>query len=547
MNPPSARRAGLVVRTESRRRLRGLRDAGWRLALLALSGVLLLLPVGGMAVAAYFLGSGTFGSPATTLRAAGAAVVLLAGFVTVFVALRTVQAGDPDAPEAVLLAAPVRDVVLGLAAVETLVVTGPVVAVAVVVSAAFAVGAGSLPAVLFASLALAGGALAGASTGFALGLLVRLAIARSKLLARYKTVIGVALFLGYFAVVTGGVDLPWLADLVVLADRPPVAWFGSLATLGTLAAANAVGAAAGAVVLPAVAVAGYVASVGVAERLWFEPRVTPTESRTEPSGMAGGFADRLGVGSTGAAGPIPPASVTVARRSWLRARRAPISLLYVVYPLFVVGGPLSTAIRTGVVPGWLPAALPLYGAWATAAAFTLNPIGDEGAVLPVTLTSGVSGRAFVLGRCLAGAAVGVPLTAAVTAAAAVAASFAPVATLAVVVNALVLPVAAAGIGAAVGTALPQFEASRITRSRRAVVPSLLGFAAFSLALVLLSVPALVGGTPVVGEVLESLLGVDAAVVAVVGVGATMALALVGGGLGFRYAATRFDGYYPDGG
>lgn len=542
---PSVRRAGRVVRTEARRRWRSLRDAGWRLALLLSSGVFFLFPVAAVAFAAYLLGSGTFGSTPSPVRVAGAAVALVGTLEVTFVGIRTVRGnGDPDGAAAVLLAAPTPDVVLGLAAVEVLTMAGPVAAVAVAVSTAFAVGAGTPLAVPFVTLALAAAGVAGGVVGFAVGLAIRLAIARSETLARYKTAVGFALMLAYVAVITGGVDLPWSDAFLALAGRPPVAWFGALAMLGSAPDADLTAAAGGAVVIVAVAAAGYLASVAVADRLWFEPKASPGAAADADgrSTMVGGLVGRLDGAGTGGRGPFSRPAVRVARRSWLRAKRAPITLGYVIYPLFAAAGPLSTAVRTGVVPGWLPAALPLYGAWATGAAFALNPLGDEGAVLPITLTSGVSGRSFVLGRCLAGAVVGVPVTAVLTAAAAVAASLAPAATAAAVATALLLPALATGIGAGVGVALPRFDAVRVSRSREAVVPSLFAFALFSLVLVLASLPAVLGVTPTVGRGLESLVGVDSAALALAGVVTTLLLAGGAGGIGFVYGARRFDGY-----
>jgi hypothetical protein len=253
-----------------------------------------------------------------------------------------------------------------------------------------------------------------------------------------------------------------------------------------------------------------------------------------------GETDSSGIGGiTGVPRPV----ARVVRKSWLRAWRSPMRLLYVVYPLFFVIAPVSEAARTGVVPRYLPGGIALYGAWATGAAFTLNPLGDEGDVLPVTLTAPIGGRSFVAGCCLAGMLVGLPLSVLAVLAAALVAGSSVVVIVGAVVLAVGLSVAAVGIAAGVGVTFPRFEFVTVTRGRKAVVPSLFGFGVYSVVLLLAAGPGTAVQFEAVREALAGASGLSTAGALGAGIGGTVVLGGVCAAFGYAHAVRTFDSYY----
>ena len=129
----------------------------------------------------------------------------------------------------------------------------------------------------------------------------------------------------------------------------------------------------------------------------------------------------------------------------------------------------------------LPVVVALGLAWLSGAAFALNPLGDEGPVLPATLLTGVGGRRFVRGLCLPGAVVGLPLATLGTAAGAVAAGYAPLEAVGLVLLAVVLTAGAVGVAPGVGTRFPRFEAVTVGRTREVVPPALSAVVVYSIA------------------------------------------------------------------
>lgn len=99
----------------------------------------------------------------------------------------------------------------------------------------------------------------------------------------------------------------------------------------------------------------------------------------------------------------------------------------------------------------------------------LNPFGDEGAVLPVTLTT-VSGTQYVRGLILPGLLFGLPVVVVVTAGAVLLSPDGLVPSLVLVLLSVYLTVVAAAIAPAIGMRFPRFSAISIGQSRAVLPP-----------------------------------------------------------------------------
>ena len=529
----TAGHAALIVRTELRRRLRGL--GGAQLAATAVAGLFLLIPGAGSVAVAYFAGqevaAGSLDPTATARLVAGLVPVGAAAFT----AIRAVQTtGVPTHGDGLLLAASHREVVLGLLGTELALVVGVTGLPALGVGVAFGAGAGSPASAVLVAGALLALLVGGVVGGYALGLAARITIARSELLARYKTVIGVVLFGLYFLTIARGEEsAAAFGGIAGAAGGTPLGWFADLGLVAVAGSADPTLAAGAALLAAAGIPLGIAACSRLAGALWYSQPVEPVGDATADSRMTGGL---LG---------LPRPMVRVARKSWLRAWRSPLRLIYVLYPLFAFVTPLVEVVETGTVPGSLPPLVALYGAWSVGAAFTLNPLGDEGPVLPVTATSPVGGWTFVGGLCLAGVAVGTPVVVPLAVVSGLVAGAGPAVLAGLVALAALLPVVATGIATAPGMVFPRREPAQVFRGRQAVVPSVYAFLAYSLALVVVALPGLVAGIPLAREALVGVTGLDPGVVVAGGTGATLLVGGLAAAASLRYAAGRFDGFTVD--
>jgi hypothetical protein len=530
-----AAHVSLLTRTDIRRRYRSVRADDRKFGVYLLLGVFFLLPLAAILAGLYAFGGTVadgsfpeFVSMDAVRGGAGALTLVIAVLNTI----RTIQTGaTPSNADGVLIMADHSEVVASILVVETLVGAWIVLIPGALGAVAFGIGAGSvLAGVAFLVAVLCVTAL-GSALGIAIGFALKNALARSETLSRYRTPAAVVLFGAYMYAIVA-TDFESAFDPVVDVLGPtPVGWFGDLA-LVTTDVGSTPSLAGGALVFAVAGIA--VLSVAVdrlAGLLWYVESVEGSTGETDSSGI-GGIAG------------LPRPVARIVRRSWLRAYRSPLRLFFVVYPLFFVIAPISDAVRTGVVPSYLPATIALYGAWATGSAFTLNPLGEEGDVLPVTLTSPVSGRSFIAGCCLAGVLIGLPASVLAVLVAAVLAGN-PIPLLAgSVALALILPVVAVGMAAGVGVTFPRFEEVNVTRSREAVVPSLVGFAVYSIALTIAALPGLAVQFEAVREGLATAVGITPAGALGAAIGVTVVLGGAFAVLGFTHAARTFDSHYP---
>jgi hypothetical protein len=473
-----ARAAVLVAAVELRRSVRSL--AARRSQLLGI-GVGLLLFGGGAAVVSYLL---VALSPDLSALTLGPAIRGAVAFQWLFASALFVQRvvtvhSRPDAEAFLLTTVRPEAVVSGLVLAETGRALAYVGLPALLVGSALAFVAGSPATVALVALAVGALLATAALTGHVVGFAIKLAVARVPAVARNRTVlgaVGVTVVFGGYAVVqmTGGATtalglLPvgWLVD-VALSDtpvgtsRPHAA--GALAFVGGWL------------------VAGGAAASWLATQLWFGDSVESVVEREAAAvGRAGDDPLAAGLGWLW----LPPVGSRptrrVAQRSMLLVRRAPAKATYlVVFPAAALG-PLAVRFVAGEATLPLGAVAPLLAVlvpWVAGGAFGLNPLGDEGAVLPATLTSLASGRQYVRGLVLPALTVGLPLSALPPAAALATGASVPVAALlalstvgGVVVAALVAP--------GIGFLFPRTEAVRVARGRELVPPTLTAMALYS--------------------------------------------------------------------
>lgn len=544
-----------IARTELRRAVRTILTNRTKLVVFAVLGLFSLGPVLVLGVlllsaAGEELVAGEFGSDAIGTVpgvVTGAVAVGLVGL-TLLATVRTITAvADVDQPACLLVSTSLRNVVAGLVlkeAVAVLLWTGiPVL----VLSGAFAWGAEAPLVVLFALATLVVVVAVALSVGFVFGICLRHLLTVYEPVAQYRTLVFATLGGAYFASIAfGWIDRVTGLVFDLLGDTP-LGWPGQLLLVGTPVVEatlwEAVAGVAGAV---AVSLGALAVGVRVGEYHWFSDPAAPDEEEAAVESS-----DRLGSLLSGlVTRPVRTIVVTTIRR----ARRAPVRLAYVAYPLFGTVFFAEEVVQTGRLPAFAAVLLGVYVAWAAGALFTLNLLGDHGPALPAVLTSTVSGRDVVTGTVLAGVLCTLPLALVVPSVAGLVSPLDPaeagLVTVGTVVGTLVTPVLAVGVGAW----FPRFGTVRITNNRRAVMPSKSAFVIYSLAIFLPASATAILWLDAAGAVasllsaLFSLLpAVDVSVPASV-VTALAVIVLVAGVLApvasVRYAIRRFEEYRP---
>ncbi|WP_049889265.1 hypothetical protein [Natronolimnohabitans innermongolicus] len=429
-------------------------------------------------------------------------VIVLGAFVVRSVGLR----GSVDATGGLLAEASTRTVVVGLVLADFvygLVWFGPP---AVAIGIGFAVGTGNLAAVAFVPLGAIAFVVSTVTVGTPVGIALRHVVSRYAFVARFKNVLILLIIGGYMiAIMTGQLNelMGWLVDPM---SRSPMGWLADLSLLGTPDLEESVTNAILAVGLTVLVVPiGLAVTTWLASIHWFTDPVSaePDDHVVEPTAAVVGSEPGPVEGVLERLFGRPTAALVVL--AYRRTARAPMKLLYAVMPLLLLSGTVPLIIELGEIPRFLVVPLLLAIVWGAGMLFVLNPLGDQGSVLPATLLTTVSGREFVGAHVVASLAIALPVGIVVTA---LAAAFSPLPT----ATSLALVVASPGIillGSVVaigfGMAFPRFSSVNITQSTKAVVPSKLAFLFYTVYLLLTTVAGAVVYDEGIGELVAALL------------------------------------------
>ncbi|MBV0924002.1 hypothetical protein KTS45_07270 [Halomicroarcula limicola] len=536
MMRPSARRVRLVARTELRRTWRNLRDSTRGVVMLLGGGLMIPLYSLGMGALAYFGGSALAETDIRQLRSAALSVLAMLLALVVFVELQrsAKQVGEPDGLDGLLTTIPYVDVLAGVLTAEFVRILGALGLPLLAFAVGLTVGAGHplvFPAVLLTTLLVTA---LGALLGYAGGLTVKLAAARSAFVARHRASVGSLASMG---LVVGWIGLSTVSSVqrsvLRAVTRSPLAWLGDIVLVALPdVPASPLAAAGGWALLLGSVVAAAVGTRWLARAVWY---VDPVQPDHEFDADERTLSDRL------LTGRVSTATRVVAQKSWLRAKRSPFTVQFAVAPLFLLVYQGQFLLTGGPVPATLPLTAGLASASAFGAAFTLNPLGGEERVLPLTLTANVSGREFLAGLVIAGVLPGLPVTMTLVGGLGVVAGLGPAALGTALATAFVATLAAPAVAAGTGVVFPKFETSSV-HGREVTVPSSWAFLSYFALLAVAVLPASAAFLFAVDPPFSVPFPVGTPVSLGIGLGVTVVLLGAIGGLGYRYAANRVATY-----
>ncbi|AQL41513.1 hypothetical protein BV210_01750 [Halorientalis sp. IM1011] len=510
----------------SRRQLVGI-----ALLLVLFSPVLSSLLSGGYALGVRFRN----GTDLPVVELARPQVVAWVGSLAVVFSLRALErAGDADHADLLLTTVRPRAIVTGLVLAEYVRVVavfgGPIVAAIT----AFALGAGTpllLPVAAVGVLPLLALGLTG---GFVLGYLVRLGYRR----VGWSNPSGAWASLLVAGAIVVGVN--------VLAPTDPSRLLESLAPLGAvpvgpyadlLLAASPVAVTVG---TPSLIAAGIVLGAIpclLAATWYLAPAIWYADPPVSDEGSVRARLSR-------AAMPNALAGRRVTRLvwwQWVRGVRAPARFVHLTYFLFMAFPIGQLAVSNPRSP-ILPVFVAVLGAFLAGGTFGLNPLGDEGSMLPAVLTTPSPGRTLVRARILAGALLWLPPTLLVVSLTGWYGVIDPVSLVYVLGFTLVLTGFSCLLALGLGAFAPRFEAVRAFGGVEAPTPTTVALLGHSFST---TVVALVGLAAVFAPVVVDLpmfAGGSARLVrAVAFLAWSSLLALAGLGC-YRYTVARLDRY-----
>ncbi|WP_153952578.1 hypothetical protein [Halosegnis longus] len=483
-----------IARTEFRRSLRQV--TGRLSQILGLGFGLFVFSAGAVAVSYLLVTQSPDLSGFTIGAGVRSAITFQWLFVVAIITQRVVTVNPrPDAGDHLLTTVRPTTAVAGLILAELARIAAYIGVPVLVVTLALAYTTGSVATVPLVAVAVALLFASGVVLAHVLGLAIKLAVARIPTLARHRTVLGtlaaVLLFGGYTVIQSSGGGTSGFGLV-------PVGWAADLAALALPVGTSPVHAAGGVAATGLVVVAGVSLASRVATAFWFGDSVTP-EIETEEATVDGVGTDPLASG-LGLLGRLPLGSGQsghIAQRTVLLARRAPAKLSYLILPFVIAGSFLLQAVfgeltvpTAAFAPGFA-VALP----WVAGAAFTLNPLGDEGRVLPLTLTSPVDGRTYLRGLVRPGVVIGGLVLPAVLVLALATDYALGEAALMLAVAGLGIP-AVTAVATGIGMLFPRTDAVRVARGREATPPTLTAMVLYSVCVGLtVGVPVAAGLAP----------------------------------------------------
>ena len=483
-------RHGLAIgRQEFRRTLRGLRGDSARLVFMAFGGLFLSIfaLIGTWLVLRF---GGELAARPLTDGIRGAVTIQWLFMVYIFAQRAGSRHDRLDNESLLLLTVSTRTAVLGLLSADLFRALSYVAIPAALIGGAFVYATASplmVPFFLLAGLLLVLTALV---TGYAIGLSTQLLVARVRFVARYKTALGIgavaAVFGCYFLVMNVGDG-----GVTALLGLWPLSWLVDLAVVGSPVVESSTRAAVAAVGSVVWILGWAVLLERVATALWFGDTVENEVAEQKATVDADTGDDPLAAAVRPLALPSMSRPVLrVAQRAVVVARRNPSRLSFLMVPVLVVGSSMINLAQSGGLFAALPPVLALLLPWLAGGTFGLNPFGDEGPVLPATLTALASGRQYATGLAVPGLVFGLPLSVLATVATGVYGPFDPVEVVLLLAVAVVFCLLAVTLAPAVGMIFPRFDPMTVGSDREVVPPSLSAGIVYSLVFVVL------GGTAV---------------------------------------------------
>ncbi len=325
----------------------------------------------------------------------------------------------------------------------------------------------------------------------------------------------------------------------------PMGWLVDFAVLGTPVVISVERAVAGFIGSIAVVIIGSLVVESLATTYWCMDTKTGRSASTVDYSRTQGESSLITALSPLS---VPDVVSTPTRRVaavvMLRIRREPRRMTIVGTVALSLALWIGVALTQLAQPMRLvPLACAVFIPWLAGALFSINPLGDEGVVLPATLTSPISGTQYVHGLMLPGALYGTPLACFLTLATGIAGPYTIFEVTGLVLLALLLTPIAVLVGITTGMYFPRFSSLTIGDDDIAQ-PSMIAIALYSACI------SGLGGTlialffaPQTAFSPFGLIGLSPSVSRVLIIGGLLGGSLLFAALCYHSAISRFEGWY----
>ncbi len=309
-------------------------------------------------------------------------------------------------------------------------------------------------------------------TGQAFGYATLLSLHRSPFLRQHKLVIGIPLGLlagsAYPLLVTFG-SAGWMpvgfSDIAIF----PVGWLVDLMVVGTPLVGSTSRMVGGLAFSGLIMAGGLAAITRLTTEYWFGEPVSDDsdDAAVQPTTPAPDA--RSSIGPIAIPTVFSQPTRRVAEWGLLRSIREPKRLVYLFLPLFIGFQVVQVGFQSGSLEQILAPACAVTVAILIGEIVAMNPLGDEGSMLSVTVLA-ISGTKFVRGLLIPGILYGVPVGMLLTGLTAVLSPYSITTMLVLIAVAGVLTAISVAIAPAIGMAFPRYSAISVGRSQEVRPP-----------------------------------------------------------------------------
>ncbi|WP_264555143.1 hypothetical protein [Halocatena marina] len=389
-----------------------------------------------------------------------------------------------DSEEVVLTAVSARTAASGLVVAEIFRILAYLAAPTIIISGLFVYAFQTPASVVFVPLAVVLFVVSSVVVAYACGFAGAFLLSRSRIVARYKTPIGISLivlFFGGYSVLQYAPTIDMGIDSGVLAWLP-ISWYGDLAVVGTAISQSWMRVGGVLITTAIILLGGGYAVERITSAFWFDAPIAPSSEKKST-------ARKTPMHSFWHPSDLDAPTRSVAQVMLTRTWRNPSRISFALLPIFIAGSVLINASQFGLLFVVAPLIAAIVIPWTAGLLFGLNPLGDAGGVLPTVLTTRLTGIQFITGLTIPGRVIGLSATVVLTLATGVVSPYSLIERGGLLLLGITVVFLSVRLAPLVGLWFPRFSAISVGQRRTVVPPSITAVVVHSLVTLGLAIPA----------------------------------------------------------